>query len=487
MIGKITRGSRVGGLLRYLFGPTRFETSPHSDAHLVAAWDGVDGIEPAAADNAVGFDVRQLTALLESPLVYAERVPAKPVWHCSVRAAPTDRMLSDAEWAEIARDVVASVGLAADENRSGVRWVAVRHATDHIHIVATLVREDGTPARLDFDKKALRSACMCIEERYGLRATAPADGTAVLGPSRAEIEKAQRSGRSESVRETLRRHVRTAAAGALTEADFWRRLDTEGVLVRLRISERNPDEITGYSVGLPGGQSEQLDAARTKVGEPVFFSGGKLASDLTLPKLRARWVDEPVPLGELTLRAEDRRRLWRNSISAVAAAERDLRDQATAGRYDQVSDTASAALDVLLLTARVLGRDQIGQHVREAAAHYERAMHEPYARRRPLRPTGERLRISAIMLGAVNVARVTETQEVLVLVRNLMHLIDALRALRSAQGRTFQAAAAVRAQEQLAARGGFEPMYRIAGDDASRRAKFAGRMPKTSPTRSCVK
>src|SRR6185437_15524402 len=135
------------------FGPTRFETSPHSDAHLVAAWDGVDGIEPPAADNAVGFDVRQLAALLEAPLAYAERVPAKPVWHCSVRAAPTDRMLSDAEWADIARDVVASVGLGADEQRSGVRWAAVRHATDHIHIVATLIREDGTPARLDFDKK----------------------------------------------------------------------------------------------------------------------------------------------------------------------------------------------------------------------------------------------------------------------------------------------------------------------------------------------
>jgi hypothetical protein len=112
--------------------------------------------------------------LLEAPLAYAERVPAKPVWHCSVRTAPTDRLLSDAEWADIARDVVSSVGLGVDGKRPGVRWTAVRHAPDHIHIVATLVREDGTPARLDFDKKALRSACTRIEERYGLRATARA-------------------------------------------------------------------------------------------------------------------------------------------------------------------------------------------------------------------------------------------------------------------------------------------------------------------------
>ena len=38
MIPNITRGARVGGLLRYLYGPGKREE--HTNPHLVAAWDG---------------------------------------------------------------------------------------------------------------------------------------------------------------------------------------------------------------------------------------------------------------------------------------------------------------------------------------------------------------------------------------------------------------------------------------------------------------
>jgi hypothetical protein len=454
VIGKITRGSQVGGLLRYLFGPTRFETSPHTDAHLVAAWDGVDGIEPPVADNAVGFDVRQLAALLEAPLVYAERVPTKPVWHCSARAAPTDRWLSDSEWADIACDIIGSVGLGADERRSGVRWTAVRHASDHIHIVATLVREDGKPARLDFDKKVVRSACMRIEERYGLRATAPADGTAVLGPSRAEIEKARRSGRSESVRETLRRQVRTAAAGALTESDFWRRLAAEGVLVRHRMSERNPGEITGYSVALASGPTEQLPAALTSAGDPLFYSGGKLAPELSLPNLRARWCDDTTPLGELTAGATERHGLWRSAIESVAVAERHVRNHTAAGTDDEAADVAAATMDVIVSAANVLEHGQAGS-LHRAARQYERAARAPRGRRAAMTSHGARLRLAAVMIGGLGSAGAPEARQAAVLIRHLMRLIEAMGDLRSAQQRGEQAAAAVRARDALQAKPGY--------------------------------
>jgi len=68
------------------------------------------------------------------------------------------------------------------------------------------------------------------------------------------------------------------------------------VLVKERRSERDGG-LTGYAVALPG----RTDAA----GGPVFYSGGKLAADLTLLKLAARWqpvggpprrlVGEPAP------------------------------------------------------------------------------------------------------------------------------------------------------------------------------------------------
>jgi hypothetical protein len=58
----------------------------------------------------------------------------KPVWHCSVRAAPEDRLLSDAEWAQIAAQVMDRTGLAPADDELGVRWVAVRHGSDHVHL-----------------------------------------------------------------------------------------------------------------------------------------------------------------------------------------------------------------------------------------------------------------------------------------------------------------------------------------------------------------
>jgi len=63
-----------------------------------------------------------------------------------------------------------------------VRWVAVSHAADHVHIVATLVRQDGTRPKVWNDFYRVREA----ELRFGLRRTAPADRTAARRGTRAE-------------------------------------------------------------------------------------------------------------------------------------------------------------------------------------------------------------------------------------------------------------------------------------------------------------
>ncbi len=144
-------------------------------------------------------------------------------------------------------------------------------------------RQDGRRPNLWHDYFRVREACQAAEERYGLRRTAPADRTAARHPSRGESEKAARKRWPEPARVTLRRHVSTAAAAAANERDFFARLQHAGVLVRTRLSVRNPGEITGYAVALP--------ADTTPAGGPVWYSGGKLAPDLTLPKLRHRWRD----------------------------------------------------------------------------------------------------------------------------------------------------------------------------------------------------
>ena len=195
-------------------------------------------------------------------------------------------MLSDREWAQIAEDVMHRTGLCPrGEEDEAVRWIATRHGPDHIHLVAMLARQDRTRPRIVNERYRVRDACIAAEQRYRLRSTAPADRTAARPPSRAETGKAARHGRSEPPRTTLRRHVATAAAAASSAAEFFARLDQAGIVVRLRYSVTNPGQVTGYAVALPEDS--------TRNGEPVWYGGGKLAADLSWPRLAQRWTARP--------------------------------------------------------------------------------------------------------------------------------------------------------------------------------------------------
>ncbi len=145
-----------------------------------------------------------------------------------------------------------------------------------------LARQDGRRPGLRNDRYRVRDACLAAERRYGLRPTAPADCTAARRPSRAETEKTASRSLHEAPRVTLRRHVTTAAASAGSEQEFFALLDRAGVLARKRYSARNPGHVTGYAVALPGDNG--------KDGGPVWYGGGKLAADLTWPRLRQRWT-----------------------------------------------------------------------------------------------------------------------------------------------------------------------------------------------------
>jgi hypothetical protein len=267
-------------LLYYLYGPGR--ANEHTDPHLVAGFGDPRELELERRPDG-SRDFRRLAGLLTQPLaLIIGASDPKPVWHCSVRAAPEDRMLSDAEWARVAAGVMDRTGLARHGDEFGVRWVAVRHAPDHIHLVATLARQDGIRAKTWNDFYRVRDACREAERWFRLRSTAPADRTAARRPARAETEQAARRGWAEASRTTLRRKVAAAAGGSSTEQEFFARLGQAGVLVRKRYSTTSPGQVTGYAVGLPHHTS--------KAGGVIWYGGGKLAADLTLPKLRARWT-----------------------------------------------------------------------------------------------------------------------------------------------------------------------------------------------------
>jgi len=87
---------RVEGLIYYLFGPGRREE--HTDPHIVAGWRHPAEIEPPLQPGG-GRNFRRLLGLLKQPhAAMGNWALARPVWHCSMRAAPEDKTLSDDEW-----------------------------------------------------------------------------------------------------------------------------------------------------------------------------------------------------------------------------------------------------------------------------------------------------------------------------------------------------------------------------------------------------
>jgi hypothetical protein len=355
------------------------------------------------------------------------------------RAAPGDPLLSDAQWARVAEEIMHRTGLARSGDDDAVRWVAVRHAPDHVHIVATLARQDGTKPRIWNDYFRVREACLAVERLYGLRVTAPGDRTAGHRPSRAENEHARRRGWEEPARTALRRAVHTAAAGAGSEQEFFARLEAAGLLVRKRFSQRYPGQMTGYAVARPGHVNGQ--------GVPVWFGGGKLAADLTLPKLRQRWFSpgrtstQHAPPGD-RLSAEERRRIW-SDASDAARATRTIRSCAFTDPT-AAADAAWAASDALHVAADVLG----SQALRQAADSYARAARCGYGRIPRPTPAGNKLRATARLLALAATVGEQNQAEVLMLVARLAELAIAVAELRQAQRHAVQASAARAAAER---------------------------------------
>lgn len=363
MVPDIGRGSRTHGLLIYLYGPGKREE--HTDAHLVGSWDGFapDPGRDTSPDPDPKVTLDRLTAALDLRVKQAgDRAPAKHVWHCSVRTAPGDRRLSDEEWNTVAQRIVHATGIAPDGDPDGCRWIAVRHAEDHIHIVATLVRGDLRNPRLNYDFNKAQAACRRIEKEMGLRRLNAGDGTAAKNPTSAEKFKAQRTGRPETSRETLREAVRQAVAGADDEKEFFTRLHEAGLRVKMRHAPSG--DALGYNVALPGD--------RNRHGEPVWYPGSKLAPDLSLPKIRLRLADGTAE--RTTPSTVDGRPDWsspaRERRSATGIAER------AAVLLDSDDDEAAAQLvgvgellDAVAQTSPAATRAELGA----AARAFERA------------------------------------------------------------------------------------------------------------------
>jgi len=359
MIAKITSGKDTAGLIRYLFDTKK--AKDHVDPHLVASWDGF-APDPGRTDDFDGTK-KLLVADLNLHVKQARRLgraPEKHTWHCSIRAATTDRHLSDEEWADIARRVVAATGIAPEGDPDGCRWVAVRHAPDHIHIAATKVRADLRTARHWNDYLTADRELAAIEKEYGLFRVVRGDRTAAKRPTRAELEKARRAGHDKTDPERLRDTVRTAVAASSSMKEFIDLLShTDGMLVEVVYFPSG--DVRGYKVAL------EDDA-----NGPIWYSGSKLAPDLSFPKIQERLKNiAPQPTDQPGRR---RPNPWHQATAATERIPHHLAQrrppQQTVDRHIRhlrhavpdhaeqvIEDTAFDALTATLAEAEAAGHD----------------------------------------------------------------------------------------------------------------------------------
>jgi hypothetical protein len=298
-----------------------------------------------------------------------------------------------------------------------------------------LARQDGKRPSTRNDRYRVRDACRAAERKYGLRSTSPADRTASRYPTRAETEKAARQGLDEAPRITLRRAVTTAAAASASPAEFFAHLEAAGITVRQRHSTKNPGQVTGYAVALSGDV--------TKDGKPVWYSGGKLAADLTWPKLTQRWH----PAGhesDIRLTTDERAALYDHAAQAAANATAHIRAYAVTNPA-AAADAARAASDTLHVAAAVLG----SRPLRQAADFYDRAAREPFGRVPVSTPAGNQLRRAARLMAVYARLSGDHTSAAAVLIFQLAALAEAVAELRQAQQRAAQARAALTAARQL--------------------------------------
>jgi hypothetical protein len=334
VIPNVTRGAKTIGVLRYLVGKGKREE--HEHPHLVAG--SPEAVRIAGERELSAADAGALARFLDEPreqfgtsVTIAERdkqgrvmgTRDAHVWHCSLALHPDEPDLSDEGWAEICEQFISEMRFAGEQARGQCRWVAIRHGrstggSDHAHLVVTLVAEDGSRASVHNDRPRAQKACRELEQRFWLRALeARTRGAGSRALKHGEIAADRRRGRGvgergehaeRSSRQRLERVVRACAGASRNESEFVGRLREHGLQARPRYAEGGASKVVGYSVRLAGGERDH--------GRAVWYGGGRLARDLTLPALRRSWGQDD---------AEERRAVdeWKSgTISGRSAVER---------------------------------------------------------------------------------------------------------------------------------------------------------------------
>jgi hypothetical protein len=179
----------------------------------------------------------------------------KPVFACSLTAAPADR-LSESDWRRFAETYLERLGYGDCQR------VLIRHHdtdNDHIHIIAYRIDSRGKRVA-DFQEiKRGEAIVRDLEKEYRLTRVAPSREASRAAPAREELAKFARTG-DVAVKARLQEHVDVAARGRPSLVEFAERLQTQGVEVHAHVASTG--RLSGLSFALDGVSCKGSDLGR---------------------------------------------------------------------------------------------------------------------------------------------------------------------------------------------------------------------------------
>lgn len=155
MIAAISRMGSAATLAQYLHGPGR------NNEHRYGGRPGGAVIAGTAGPHGLTDGMTWAKDFHRAAAGGSDRV-RRPIWHCSLRAAPTDRIMTEREWRQIAAEFTEAMGI------EHLPWVAVRHGDDHIHLAVCRVADDGKVWTGSNDRRAAQQARAAIEKAHQL-------------------------------------------------------------------------------------------------------------------------------------------------------------------------------------------------------------------------------------------------------------------------------------------------------------------------------
>jgi len=170
----------------------------------------------------------------------------KCVYHASL-SLPKDENLSNIQWSEVGQKYVKEMGF------DGSQYMAVLHKDtehQHIHIIASRIRLDGTVVSDSNDYKRSEKIIRGLEVEYGLERVRSSREVELAAPSRGELRKVLNE-HTPSTKMRLQEIISNVTDEKQSMTTFIKKLELEGVGVIANVSEKT-GHISGISFILNG-------------------------------------------------------------------------------------------------------------------------------------------------------------------------------------------------------------------------------------------